>query len=280
MATLAPKLPYTHPFAGGYPYRGSQRLPSDPDALAYLAAVAAADGAPVEVGVATAVDDFFKGCKADGTFSALKAACILCGARTLAGALVPLAGDAPTNNNFVDADYNRETGLIGNGSTKYLDSGRADNDDPPNDSHMCVYVSAAGSNATDAYIGSAYTNPLRLSYIVRETGNGGRLLFTLKSEQGSAFLSGKENQEGFLGENRSDPASFTARADGSDTPFLNESTSAVAANYFVFARNLNGSPQFQTTGSLAFYSIGESISDLSLLDARVSALVTAIGAAL
>jgi hypothetical protein len=119
------KTPVHAPFAGGYPYRGSQRLPSDPDALTYLAAVAAADGAPVEVGVATAVDDFFKGCKADGTFSALKAACILCGARTLAGALVPLAGDAPTNNNFVDADYNRETGLIGNGSTKYLDSSRA-----------------------------------------------------------------------------------------------------------------------------------------------------------
>jgi len=124
MATLAQKLPYTHPFAGGYPYRGSQRLPSDPDALAYLAAVAAADGAPVEVGVAVAVDDFFKGTKADGTFSAIKAACLLCGARTLAGALVPLVGAAPTNSNFLPGDYNRQTGLVGDGSTKYLDSNR------------------------------------------------------------------------------------------------------------------------------------------------------------
>ena len=122
MATLAPKLPYTHPFAGGFPYRGSQRLPSDPDALAYLAAVAAADGTHVEVGVATAVDDFIKGCKADpsgipgrSNWDAIKASCILCGARTLAGALVPLAGTAPTNNNFLPEDYNRETGLKGNG---------------------------------------------------------------------------------------------------------------------------------------------------------------------
>jgi hypothetical protein len=100
------------------------RATFDADAAAYLRAVEAADGQALETPVKRAVDDFFRGTKADGTFSALKAACILCGARTLAGALVPLAGAAPTNNNFVDADYNRETGLVGNGSTKYLDSGR------------------------------------------------------------------------------------------------------------------------------------------------------------
>jgi hypothetical protein len=77
-------------------------LPSDPDALTYLAAVAAADGAPVETAVAVAVDDFFKGCKADpsGTpgrsnWDAIKASCLLCGARTLAGALVPLKNEGP-----------------------------------------------------------------------------------------------------------------------------------------------------------------------------------------
>jgi len=145
MATLAQKLPYTHPFAGGYPYRGSQRLPSDQDALTYLAAVAAADGAPVEVGVATAVDDFFKGCKADGIWDAIKASCILCGARTLAGALVPLVGGAPTNvaDGFVEGDYTRggaTPGLKGDG-TSYLDSGRADDADPQDDAHRCAYVS-------------------------------------------------------------------------------------------------------------------------------------------
>jgi hypothetical protein len=93
----------------------------------------------LETPVKRAVDDFFRGTKADGTFwDALKAACILCGARTLAGALVPLAGDAPTNNNFVDADYNRETGLKGNGSTKYLDSNRANNADPQDDAFYSI----------------------------------------------------------------------------------------------------------------------------------------------
>jgi hypothetical protein len=98
----------------------------DRDALAYIRNVEAADGGYLELGVKKAIDTFVRGCKYDGIWDAIKASCILCGARTLAGALVPLAGAAPSNNNFVDADYNRETGLKGNGSTKYLDSGRAE----------------------------------------------------------------------------------------------------------------------------------------------------------
>lgn len=33
--SLASKLPYDHPYAGGYPGIGSQPLPSDGDALTY-----------------------------------------------------------------------------------------------------------------------------------------------------------------------------------------------------------------------------------------------------
>jgi hypothetical protein len=80
-----------------------------------------------------------------GRSHAIKAACLLCGARTLAGALVPLVGAAPTNNNFVDADYNRETGLKGNGSTKYLDSGRANNDDPQDDNHNSAFITQSST---------------------------------------------------------------------------------------------------------------------------------------
>jgi hypothetical protein len=114
------------------------RLPSDPDALTYLAAVAAADGAPVETAVAVAVDDFFKGCKADpsGTpgssnWDAIKASCILCGAQDACRARwCRLVGTAPTNvaDGFVSGDYTRggaTPGLKGDG-TSYLDSGRAE----------------------------------------------------------------------------------------------------------------------------------------------------------
>jgi hypothetical protein len=97
-------------------------LPDDADAVAYIDAVEAADGQALETATRMAINSFVKGCKADGIWPAIKASCILAGARTRLGALTPLAGTAPTSFNFVDGDYNRKTGLVGDGSTKYLDS--------------------------------------------------------------------------------------------------------------------------------------------------------------
>ena len=99
--SLAAKLPYDHPYAGGYPGIGSQPLPTDADALDYLARVKAADGAGVEVGVATAVSAFITDSKALGVWDSIRASCILAGARTLAGALVPLKNEGPE---LVDID--------------------------------------------------------------------------------------------------------------------------------------------------------------------------------
>jgi hypothetical protein len=78
-------------------------LSGDPDALRYIAAVQTADQQSLEPAVRKAITDFIVGCKADGIWSAIKASCILMGARTLSGALTPLRGGTPTNvnNNFV-----------------------------------------------------------------------------------------------------------------------------------------------------------------------------------
>jgi hypothetical protein len=73
----------------------------DPDAEAYIAAVEAADLAadptaePLETATKVAIHSFVKGAKADGFWPAIKASCILAGARTRLGALTPLVGTAP-----------------------------------------------------------------------------------------------------------------------------------------------------------------------------------------
>jgi hypothetical protein len=281
MATLAPKLPYTHPFAGGFPYRGSQRLPSDPDALTYLAAVAAADGAPVEVGVATAVDDFFKGCKADpsgipgrSNWDAIKASCILCGARTLAGALVPLVGGAPTNvnNNFVEADYNRETGLVGDGSTKYLDSNRANDDDPEDDNHNVLWGSTLSVTGVEMGAGS---NGVGANNVSQQSSTA------FARSRTTSFASRTPALVPMLfGHSRSSAGEFKVRYNGATTTEIFASESPSSDNVFLFCRNNgSGTPEQFSPSRIAFYSIGESL-DLALLDARVTALVTSIGAAL
>jgi len=85
-----------------------------------------------------AIDAFIVGCKDDAIWDAIKACCIMAAWDGLSGCLVPLKGTAPTNNNFVSGDYDRETGLVGDGATKYLDSNRASNDDPQNNAHLAL----------------------------------------------------------------------------------------------------------------------------------------------
>jgi len=275
--SLASMLPYTHPFAGGYPYRGSQRLPSDPDALTYLAAVAAADGAPVETAVAVAVDDFFKGCKADGIWDAIKASCILCGARTLAGALVPLVGTAPTNvaDGFVAGDYTRggaTPGLKGDG-TSYLDSGRANDADGQNDQHLSVYLSSSPS-ATSILLGSRIPpfDETGSSQLVFVTGQPYQ--YRIHTTTGS-YVTGTAST-GFFGAARSESSANVARYNGTDFSSSEVSETPNTENLLVYNRQPSGPI---TDARLAFYSIGTAISDLALLDARVTALITAIGAA-
>jgi len=274
---LQSQLPYDHPFAGGFPGFGSQKTPSDPDALTYLAAVAAADGAPVEVGVAVAVDDFFRGIKADNTFSAIKSACLLCGARTLAGALVPLVGAAPTNvaDGFVEGDYTRggaTPGLKGDG-TSYLQTGFENTALTQNNAHCAVYATEH-ETGTGAYIGAfdSSTGDCQITgfnatnAICRFMAANGEYLPTNYSEP-------------FLGASRTASATYVFRDDGSNNNISRTSGVPTDMQWCVFDRSTNATYTARSNARIAFYSVGESISDLALLDARVTALITAIGAA-
>jgi hypothetical protein len=90
----------------------------DPDAAAYIAAVEAADGQALEDGVRQAIDDLVVTLKATTGWAAMDSFLPMAGPRTLAGALVPLRGDAPQFNNLVAGDYSRTLGITGDGIAK------------------------------------------------------------------------------------------------------------------------------------------------------------------
>jgi hypothetical protein len=246
----------------------------DPDAAVYIAAVEAADGQSLETATKVAIHSFVKGCKADGIWPAIKASCILAGARTLTGALVPLVGTAPTNNNFVSGDYNRETGLVGNGSTKYLNSNRNNNTDPQNSKHISVYKSQVGI-ATQTDTGALPSSGLGRTGLELNIGPTQEVY---ANSVNTALVAGGLTI-GFLGTSRSGASVITARNANVNYSGTVASTTPYNGNIFVFNRNLDGSPNRYIDSRLAFYSIGESL-DLALLDARVTALINAFAAAI
>jgi hypothetical protein len=251
----------------------------DPDAATYIAAVEAADEAAspgvgaLETATKVAIHSFVKGCKADGIWPAIKASCILAGARTLSGALVPLTGTAPTNFNFVSGDYDRKTGLVGNGSTKYLNSNRANNADPQNSNHNACWVSAS---SVGALMASSSSNSGQ-NYMDTNTSTNTR--FASRSNVSTQSVSGS-TAPGLYGHSRSDSANMSYRCPQGSASFAQSSQSPESRNVFLYTRTNDGISFSQWSAArLAFYSIGESL-DLALLDARISALIAAFAAAI
>jgi hypothetical protein len=235
------------------------------ESLAYIAAVEQADGALLEEEVKAAIHAFVVGCKVDNIWDSIKASCILAGANTLTGALVPLKGAAPTNFNFTSGDYSRKTGLIGNGSTKYLSSNRNNNADPQNNHHMCVYPTQVNTTDVDrAYMGTGldFTGS---TYFFTRSGDG---VARSRSAAASAGLT-RGVANALIGIGRSTSASFSYRQSGNSSSITQTSQTPAAGNVFIYQSN--GYAAF-SNARLAFYSIGESL-DFSLLDARITTLI-------
>jgi len=252
------------------------QLPADAEADAYIAAVEAADtaaGSPggLESGVKFAIKNFVLCCKQDGIWDAIKASCILAGARTLSGALVPLVGTAPTNvGPFVSGDYNRKTGLQGNGSNKALRSNRLDTADPLTSKHLSVFRTAPPTLGTRTDIGTAV---------------GSCLLWTGTSRfnrvnTGSGSVADSSNPTGFWGASRASASQVNVRIGRVSTVESSATGTQSSLSIDVFSRNIDNGGAYQNSDArLAFYSIGEAL-NLALLDARVTDLINAIGAAI
>jgi hypothetical protein len=250
---------------------------TDADAKDYLARVHAAEGQTLEPAVALAVEAFVVGCKADGIWTAIKASCILAGARTLAGALVPLAGTAPTNFNFVSGDYNRKTGLVGNGSSKYLNSNRANNADPQNSFHLSVYTTSTLNAAIQSYPAGGSTNDAGRSEI--ELFGGTPTVNYRAYARGIVSTVTNASYTGLLGAVRTSATSASMRYNATTTVNTSSVSAAPGTTPISLFRRESAVSYLNAADRLAFYSIGESL-DLALLDTRVTALVNAFAAAI
>ena len=254
----------------------------------YLDRVTAADDAAgntsgLELGVTNAASSFLQdlvsisylGVSANvisQAASLIKAMPIIAGARTLSGALVPVVGPAPTNNNFGSGDYNRKTGIKGKPNAS-LNTNRLANEDSITSAHMAVYVSEFAQSAGNTYpalMGADYAY-----HMFGQRSDTNQLFFRISS--GSNVINiGSNSATGLIGVSRTNTANLTARFQGNNSVLTLPTSSHPSSAVRVFQA---GSTAAFTENRLSFYSLGEAI-DLAQLDSRVSTLMTALAAAI
>lgn len=238
---------------------------TDAEADAYIKAVEIADGQALESNVRKAITRFVLECKKDGIWSAIKTSCILAGARTLDGALTPLVGTAPTNFNFVANDYNRKTGLLGNGMTKYLDSNRLASADGNTNHHIAVYPTTYGS-------GGAMSDTQGTQILLGNTN----FLDSRPNGTGRIILNSPYLPNNLVAISRNEVKSFRGRISAKNYSATYDFTIPSPVGTYKVFRNMI--PQYANY-RMSFYSIGSDV-NLQLLDKHVTILMTAIGAAI
>ena len=235
----------------------------DTDAAAYIAAVETADGTSLGTKYADAINDFVVGAKADGFWSAIKAACFLAGPATLAGALVPLVGTAPTNTGFVSGDYAQGVGLTGD-SSSYIDTNRAGNADPQNNVSNGVWMANTRIGSTPRYISGVAASRVIL-------GNPSGFRVRANSATLRTLGSGSETS-GLVGMSRANSSNYDWRYCSESGNQTDASVTPTSNDIHVYA-DPGGANASNTT--LAFYWVGEALS-LTDLSARLATYTAAI----
>ena len=218
----------------------------------------------------TAIDRFIKGCKEDGIYDDLNAACVMAGWDSLAGALTPLKGAAPTNSGL--SNYDRGIGIAGDGSS-YLNSNRDNNADGQNDQHLAVFATSPSSDGKVLAGRGTFSDA---TTIFRVAGN--TTLYFRNRSGSSGGIADAGTSTGLYGSSRNAAEQFFVRANKDTQTALVASTGAISGDVYIFDSNGYGAG-VETDATIAFYSIGTSLS-LEDLDTAVSDLITAIGEAL
>jgi len=254
----------------------------DADAARYIEEVERADGQRLGLAVRLAINAFVVGCKTDGIWSAIKASCILMGARTLSGALTPLVGAAPANVNFVSGDYSRTLGIRGDGTSKFINAGYLSNADPQNDAHACVWVTGPpATNQISPIFASGWFDGNGRSAVWNSSSGGnanGASGEAIATCHGGLYQTSINRFTGAWAVSRSSSSQFVFRPGGSTDITVTAASGTPSANNIRILGVAVGGGLFSNARA-SFYSIGRAI-NISSMSSRLSTLATAIGAAI
>lgn len=250
----------------------------DGNTVSYILKLESYEGQRLESGVRIEINKFVSGLKTDGIWDSITDCCLMAGPRTVSGIFVPLKGKSGINYNFISSDYNRASGLIGNGSTKYVDSNRSLNIEPSGNQHLAVYITQTGTPlATQCYIGAGNQYLTGSSAIYLSGGS-------LYQKSRASGLSNYQNygpSTGLMAVSRYNTGVWVARnTNTSETAFVYVESGAQQANVYVFANNNTGIGAGAADGysdtRIAIYSIGTNINVLANYEKRIADYLSGI----
>jgi len=246
-----------------------------PEAQVWRNAVIA-NGGSVSPSTLKAVSDFCRSIDTAGIRSKFRRLNLMCGTSdaSLVAVRVPLyrgesrtgtqyGNTLDTNVNFVQGDYAENTGLTGDGSSKYLNTGfNVDQLPGAANCHLASYIRGTQNIASArTLIGTLFNGVADRYRIFLNTSTAGN--YTAASELGvgtQATVGGRPNASGgLIVSTRTSTTSLTIYDDAASIATNTSSTAAVtgAAPFFVFARN---GPTEYYNGIMAGYSIGAGLS--------------------
>lgn len=180
------------------------------------------------------------------------------------GCFVPLRNgmDVPTNvGPFLSADHSSTTGLTGNGTTKYIISGRDNTDDGQDDASRSVYLTSYNTSESNKGVcGRANDDNCR------NVSN----LFVHGSRRFSVGAGTLAN--GFVGVSRAASTGYDYRSNDTTLTRTVSSVAPSAGDLYVFS---DTGINTQTTATIATYHFGPAL-DLEVLEGLQDTLIASL----
>jgi hypothetical protein len=195
----------------------------DPDAQAYFDRILAA-GCNMQSDAKAVINDLVLALKAgDNYWDIIGHLNIFGGCDSLVGAAIRLKGSTnATFFNIVAGDYNRKTGIKGNTTNKYINTGRLITEQAQNNAHYACYITEAPTTNTSQF-GAGGTTGGAVSY-----SGGGTTQHSVRLHYGNTVAIGPNTSvAGFRGCSRATSPAFVTRANGTN---YNGSSGTVTQN--------------------------------------------------
>jgi len=244
--------------------------------LANIAAGASASLAAISTPNKVVMNNLFLTLKAQNVWAAAQQSNFFGASPYLAGALVPLNPSfaTVTNNNFVEADYSRTSGLLGDGTSKYIKTNFLPSAANQDNLHLQAYITQGASLTTRIFLGNTVIATSGGFYANIATAASGTAV-TTKCLGASSTNGTLGRATGLASINRSVTATYDRYLCGNTVGVTSVGSAPVIAAFTVFAGSTGQSGTYNNA-RIGFYSIGSSIATTATYLSNALAVETAL----